>query len=89
MLAFQVTDMTCGHCAGKINQALRAVDPDAQVAVDLAARRVSIQPASASAGDLGDAIRGAGYTPVAIENPAGSTVAPVPELRKDCGCGCG
>ena len=89
MPAFQVTDMTCGHCASKITQAVRAVDPDAQVAVDLATHRVSIQPAGANAGDLGNAIREAGYTPVAIENPAGSTVAPAQEGRKGCGCGCG
>jgi hypothetical protein len=55
----------------------------------LATHRVSIQPAGANAGDLGNAIREAGYTPVAIENPAGSTVAPAQEGRKGCGCGCG
>ena len=87
MLSFQVTDMTCGHCASKITQAVRAVDPDALVAVDLTTHRVSIQPTGANSGDLADAIKGAGYTPVAIDDPAGSTVAAVPELRKGCRCG--
>jgi copper chaperone len=95
MLSLQVTDMTCGHCASKITQAVRAadpdalvaVDPDALVAVDLATHRVSIQPITADAGDLADAIKGAGYTPLAIDEPAGPTVAAVPELRKGCRCG--
>ena len=87
MLSFQVTDMTCGHCASKITQAVRAADPDALVAVDLATHRVSIQLITADAGDLADAIKGAGYTPLAIDEPAGPTVAAVPELRKGCRCG--
>lgn len=84
MLSFQVADMTCGHCASKITEAVKAIDPEARVAVDLATHRVSIQPASASAVDLGDAIEGAGYTPVAIDNPE---VAAAPAPRKGCCCG--
>ncbi len=87
MLSFQVADMTCGHCASKITEAVKAIDPEALVAVDLATHRVSIQPASAGAEDLGDAIERAGYTPIAIENPAGSTVAAASAPRKGCCCG--
>ena len=64
MIAFEVQDMTCGHCARAITQAVQAVDPGAQVQIDLAAHRVAIDSAQAAAAALGDAIREAGYTPV-------------------------
>ena len=64
MIAFDVQDMTCGHCARAITQAVHAVDPAAQVQIDLAAHRVAIASAQAAAAALGDAIREAGYTPV-------------------------
>lgn len=64
MIAFEVGDMTCGHCVGAITQALKEVDPGAQVRIDLASHRVEIEPAAADARALGDAIREAGYTPV-------------------------
>ncbi|HSQ72521.1 MAG TPA: heavy-metal-associated domain-containing protein [Rubrivivax sp.] len=64
MIAFEVQDMTCGHCARAITQAVQAVDPGAQVQIDLATHRVSIETAQAGATALGDAIREAGYTPV-------------------------
>ena len=63
MIAFEVQDMTCGHCARAITEAVQAVDPGAQVQIDLAAHRVAIESAQAAAA-LGDAIREAGYTPV-------------------------
>ena len=63
MIAFEVQDMSCGHCVGAITQALKAVDPGAQVEVDLAAHRVKIQPAAADEAELAEAIREAGYTP--------------------------
>ena len=64
MIAFEVQDMTCGHCARTITQAVQALDPKAQVQIDLAQHRVSIEAAQADASALGDAIREAGYTPV-------------------------
>lgn len=65
MIAFDVQDMTCGHCVSTITQALKAADPGAEVQIDLSAHRVQVQPATASAGQLEEAIREAGYTPVA------------------------
>jgi copper chaperone len=65
MIAFEVQDMTCGHCARAITQAVQAVDPQAQVRIDLTTHRVAIEAAQADASALGDAIREAGYTPVA------------------------
>ena len=63
MIAFEVNDMSCGHCVGAITRALQEADPGAQVEIDLASHRVTIQPASAGEGQLADAIREAGYTP--------------------------
>jgi copper chaperone len=64
MIAFQVDDMTCGHCVGAITRALKAVDKDAAVQIDLAAHRVQVEPAAADAAQLAAAIEDAGYTPV-------------------------
>ncbi|NUZ08523.1 heavy-metal-associated domain-containing protein [Piscinibacter koreensis] len=36
MIAFQVNDMTCGHCVSTITKAVRAVDKQASVSIDLA-----------------------------------------------------
>ena len=66
MLAFEVNDMSCGHCVGAITKALKEADPDARVEVDLPAHRVLVQSAVASAEALEEAIREAGYTPVAV-----------------------
>jgi copper chaperone len=66
MISFEVQDMSCGHCVNAITQAVKAVDGDAQVQVDLAAHRVDVESRAADAQRLGDAIRDAGYTPVAL-----------------------
>jgi copper chaperone len=65
MIAFQVSDMTCARCAGAVTKALKAVDHEALVRVDLANFTVEIEPAGATARQLGDAIKRAGYSPVA------------------------
>jgi len=70
MIAFEVKDMSCGHCVGAITRALAAADPGARVQVDLAAKRVDITPAAATAGQLQEAIAEAGYTPLPIEAAA-------------------
>ena len=66
MIVFQVNDMTCSHCASTITKAVKMADRDATVRIDLAAHQVEIQLAQASAAEMGDAIREAGYTPVLI-----------------------
>ena len=65
MIAFEVKDMTCGHCVSTITQAVKAVDRNAKVEIDLARHRVEIEPADADARALADAISDAGYTPLA------------------------
>jgi copper chaperone len=66
LIAFQVNDMTCGHCVSTVTKALKSVDQDAKVQIDLATHRVQIDPVTANAQELADAISEAGYTPVAV-----------------------
>lgn len=66
MISFQVDDMTCGHCVSSITEAVKAVDSGATVLIDLPTNRVDIGPSRADAAALADAIRKAGYTPVAV-----------------------
>ncbi len=85
MIAFEVKDMTCGHCVSTITKALKDADKDARVQIDLAAQRVQVEPGSADAAELADAIKEAGYTPVAV---ASSADASAPTRASCCGhCG--
>jgi copper chaperone len=60
VLEFQVNGMTCGGCARAITNAVESVDAAATVQVDLAAKRVTIDPAADTA-KLQSAIEDAGY----------------------------
>ncbi len=40
---FNVQGMTCGHCERAVTQALKTVDPQAEVRIDRAAGRVEVQ----------------------------------------------
>lgn len=87
MIAFEVNDMTCGHCVSTITRAVKAADTDATVRIDLASHTVNIDPGTADAAALGAAIREAGYTPVAV-NPA-APGQPAAKAAKRGGCCCG
>ena len=63
MIAFEVNDMSCGHCVSTITKAVQALDPGARLRIDLATHRVEIEPAASNAQALSDAIKEAGYTP--------------------------
>lgn len=39
---FTVQGMTCGHCEKAVTQALRGVDPQAEVRIDRQAQRVQV-----------------------------------------------
>jgi copper chaperone len=65
MIAFQISDMTTARCAGAVTKALKAEDPAAIVRADLATFTVEIEPSRATARQLSDAIKRAGYSPVA------------------------
>lgn len=75
MIAFQVNDMTCGHCATAITKALKTTDQAAKIQIDLAAHRVQVEPISADAEALAAAMIQAGYTPVGVEPVQGQTSA--------------
>lgn len=64
MLTFRVDDMTCGHCVATIVNAVKQKDANAQIEVDLPQHLVRIDT-SVDAGGIEQAIRDAGYTPLA------------------------
>jgi copper chaperone len=84
MTTFRVEDMTCGHCARTITQAIEAVDGEAKVTVDLTQHLVVVEGTQANAGTLRTAIAKAGYTPVPVQVAA---AAAVPAKAGGC-CGC-
>jgi copper chaperone len=62
MIEFNVQDMTCGHCAGRITKAINDVDADAKVEIKIEGRTVLVD-SKASVAELAAAISDAGYTP--------------------------
>lgn len=40
--SFQVEGMSCGHCVGAVTQAVKSVDPQAEVKIDLATGKVEV-----------------------------------------------
>ena len=60
MIRFKVANMGCGGCARAVTDALRGVDPGAEVSVDLDRREVAVASA-AGADSLAGALRKAGF----------------------------
>lgn len=67
MITFHVNDMTCGHCASVINKALKAIDDESKVTIDLERRLVSVVSTQSTIEEIRDAIAEAGYTPTPVE----------------------
>ena len=63
MIRFTVNDMTCGHCAATITKAVKSVDPQAEVHIDLPTHQVEIDSGTVDAPALSAVIAEAGYTP--------------------------
>lgn len=84
MLAFQVNDMTCGHCAGAITGAVKDLDQAAKVTIDLAQHLVTVEATAADGEQIRDAIAGAGYTPEPVVR-AVATTASTATTRTCCG----
>jgi copper chaperone len=61
MVRLNVEGMTCGHCVQAVTKAINAVDPGAEVHVDLAGKTVEATT-SAPAAALSKVIEEAGYT---------------------------
>lgn len=60
MLRLNVDGMSCGHCVGAVTRAVQAVDPNAEVRVDLAAKSVEART-DADRDAVAKAIADAGY----------------------------
>jgi copper chaperone len=60
MYQLQVENMSCGHCVGAVTKAVQAIDPAAQVQIDLASKRVTVE-SPAELGVISAAIVEAGY----------------------------
>jgi len=82
MFAFEVNDMTCGHCASTITKAVKTIDPGADVQIDQGRHLVSVATTS-DAGVVLKAIADAGYTPALVSTP--KTDAPTARRGSCCG----
>lgn len=59
-MPFNVPDMTCSHCVGTVTKAVRSIDGQAVVTVDLPTKIVSIQT-GVDAARISHAVEDAGY----------------------------
>jgi len=60
MLKLKVPEMSCGHCVGTIEKAVKSVDPTARVVADLGASTVAVET-GANENAVREALRSAGY----------------------------
>lgn len=63
MIEFNVQDMTCGHCVGRITKAINAVDISAKVEATIEEKKILIE-SDVDVARLMQAIQDAGYTPI-------------------------
>jgi copper chaperone CopZ len=68
-MEFTVSDMTCGHCVGRVTNAIKEVDAGAQVSVDLETKRVTVV-SEATMDEFLAAVRSAGYSPAPLAEAA-------------------
>ena len=60
MYELKVEGMSCGHCVGTIEKAVKSVDPTARVVADLGASTVAVET-GANENAVREALRSAGY----------------------------
>ena len=65
MIEFLVSDMNSNRSAGVVTKAVKEVDHRALVRIDMATLTVEIEESRANARELSDAIKRAGYSPMA------------------------
>jgi copper chaperone len=82
MVELNVKEMTCGHCVHAVTQAVKTLDPEAEVEVDLSSKRVRVE-GQTSAAELMRALGAAGFPAV----PAGEDARPAATRKGCCGCG--
>jgi copper chaperone len=64
MHEFKVPNMSCGGCASRIQAALKRVDPDSTIVVNIPGRQVQVT-SHADRQSLSKALADAGYAPAA------------------------
>jgi copper chaperone len=57
---FQVQGMSCGHCVGAVTEAVKSLDPQAEVKIDLASGKVEVE-SQQERGAIARAIEEEGY----------------------------
>ena len=65
-MKLHIPDMSCGHCAGVITKALKALDPQAAIEFDMPARAAQVNT-SQSAEAVLQALDAAGYPATAAQ----------------------
>lgn len=65
MIRFQIPDMSCKHCERAVTEAVKQVDPNASLTVDLDNRQVTIDGVAAAEA-LAKALNDAGYETVLV-----------------------
>ncbi|MFD3263857.1 heavy-metal-associated domain-containing protein [Phenylobacterium ferrooxidans] len=81
MLSYRVDDLSCGHCVQAVTAAIKALDPAADIAIDLASKRVDVRSDREQSAVAG-AISKAGYTPAFYEQDEAAAPSSGP-----CCCG--
>ena len=78
-----VRGMTCGACVGHVEKALAGVDGVVSAAVNLASEKATVEylPGAALVSDFHEAIKGAGYTPLSLDDAAPDAPAKVEDGR--------
>ena len=59
-MEFDIPDMSCGHCASAITQALKQLDASASISIDLPAKKVTVQTTEDRQA-VADVLTAAGY----------------------------
>ncbi len=62
MIELTLPSMTCGHCVSVVTKAIKQVDPQANVEIDLASHRVRIETTEGRE-TIESAVAEAGYVP--------------------------
>lgn len=62
MIEFEVPAISCGHCVRAVNEAVKQIDPQARVDVNLDTKKVNVE-SSADRTKLAEALTEAGYPP--------------------------
>ncbi|WEX89752.1 heavy-metal-associated domain-containing protein [Sinorhizobium garamanticum] len=60
MQRYKIDEMSCGHCVGTIEKAIRAIDPVAKVEANLGTKEVRVET-TADSGVIVEALKTAGY----------------------------